>query len=244
MPPQMTLPQPRRDVQEDGRRDSTPSALSDPLAAPLAAVVSLGGCTASFVSPDGLIVTNHHCVQGALAASTRRPENNLVENGFLAKTRADEKSAGPTAARDGRAGVSATSPRRCATGSTRSRTRSRARRSPRSGMKDAGRRVREGAARAALPGVGVLRRRPVPADRDTSRSRMSASSTCRRARSATTAARSTTGTWPRHTGDWSFYRAYVGKDGKPADYSPDNVPVPPQALAARSRPPASSRATS
>jgi hypothetical protein len=30
--------------------------------------------------------------------------------------------------------------------------------------------------------------------------------------------------WPRHTGDWSFYRAYVGKDGAPADYSPDNVP--------------------
>ena len=36
--------------------------------------------------------------------------------------------------------------------------------------------------------------------------------------------------WPRHTGDWSFYRAYVGKDGKPADYSPDNVPFQPEAL--------------
>jgi hypothetical protein len=34
--------------------------------------------------------------------------------------------------------------------------------------------------------------------------------------------------WPRHTGDWSFYRAYVGKDGKPADYSPDNVPYHPK----------------
>jgi hypothetical protein len=33
--------------------------------------------------------------------------------------------------------------------------------------------------------------------------------------------------WPRHTGDWSFYRAYVGKDGKPADYSKDNVPFKP-----------------
>src|SRR5256885_10554380 len=33
--------------------------------------------------------------------------------------------------------------------------------------------------------------------------------------------------WPRHTGDWSFYRAYVGKDGKPADYSKDNVPYKP-----------------
>ena len=34
--------------------------------------------------------------------------------------------------------------------------------------------------------------------------------------------------WPRHTGDFSFYRAYVGKDGKPADYSPDNVPFKPK----------------
>jgi hypothetical protein len=34
--------------------------------------------------------------------------------------------------------------------------------------------------------------------------------------------------WPRHTGDWSFLRAYVGKDGNPADYSPDNVPFHPK----------------
>jgi len=33
--------------------------------------------------------------------------------------------------------------------------------------------------------------------------------------------------WPRHTGDWSFYRAYVGKDGKPADFSKENVPYKP-----------------
>ncbi|MEO5962111.1 MAG: S46 family peptidase, partial [Thermomonas sp.] len=34
-------------------------------------------------------------------------------------------------------------------------------------------------------------------------------------------------TWPRHTGDFAFYRAYVGKDGKPAAYSKDNVPYQP-----------------
>ncbi len=34
--------------------------------------------------------------------------------------------------------------------------------------------------------------------------------------------------WPRHTGDFSFYRAYVAKDGKPAAYSPDNVPFQPR----------------
>src|SRR5688572_10192056 len=39
--------------------------LADLTAAPLSAVVSLGGCTGSFVSPEGLVITNHHCVQGA-----------------------------------------------------------------------------------------------------------------------------------------------------------------------------------
>ena len=34
--------------------------------------------------------------------------------------------------------------------------------------------------------------------------------------------------WPRHTGDFSVFRVYVGKDGKPTEYSPDNVPYQPK----------------
>ena len=34
--------------------------------------------------------------------------------------------------------------------------------------------------------------------------------------------------WPRHTGDYSFYRAYVGPDGKPADFSAANKPYAPR----------------
>lgn len=34
--------------------------------------------------------------------------------------------------------------------------------------------------------------------------------------------------WPRHTGDFSMFRIYAGPDGKPADYSPDNVPFRPR----------------
>ncbi|MCF8294455.1 MAG: S46 family peptidase [Bacteroidales bacterium] len=34
--------------------------------------------------------------------------------------------------------------------------------------------------------------------------------------------------WPRHTGDFSMFRVYMGKDGKPADYSPENVPYQPK----------------
>ncbi len=33
--------------------------------------------------------------------------------------------------------------------------------------------------------------------------------------------------WPRHTGDFSLFRVYAGKDNKPAEYSPDNVPYKP-----------------
>jgi hypothetical protein len=34
--------------------------------------------------------------------------------------------------------------------------------------------------------------------------------------------------WPRHTGDFSLFRIYAGKDNEPADYSPDNVPYKPK----------------
>ncbi|MBK7434846.1 MAG: S46 family peptidase [Chitinophagaceae bacterium] len=34
--------------------------------------------------------------------------------------------------------------------------------------------------------------------------------------------------WPRHTGDFSIFRVYATKDGKPADYSKDNVPLKPK----------------
>jgi V8-like Glu-specific endopeptidase len=34
--------------------------------------------------------------------------------------------------------------------------------------------------------------------------------------------------WPRHTGDYSIFRVYTAKDGKPASYSPENVPLKPK----------------
>src|SRR5262249_6321561 len=94
MPMQMTLPQHVDTFQKMGVKMGA-EVLANPLSEPLAAIVSLGGCTASFVSPDGLIVTNHHCVQGALNFNST-PEKNLIENGFLAKTRADEILATPS----------------------------------------------------------------------------------------------------------------------------------------------------
>lgn len=54
------------------------------------AVIRLSiGCTAEFVSPEGLILTNHHCGFDALVSAST-PTNDLVENGFKADGRAGE----------------------------------------------------------------------------------------------------------------------------------------------------------
>ncbi len=44
-----------------------------------------GGCSASFISPHGLVMTNHHCVVGCVGQLST-PEKNYVEAGFSAKT--------------------------------------------------------------------------------------------------------------------------------------------------------------
>ncbi|MGD0484776.1 MAG: S46 family peptidase [Gemmatimonadales bacterium] len=49
------------------------------------------GCTASFVSSDGLIMSNHHCARGCAEAVTRQGED-LLTNGFFAATRAEERA--------------------------------------------------------------------------------------------------------------------------------------------------------
>ena len=53
------------------------------------AVVWLGGCSASFVSAEGLILTNHHCAYSALQRSST-VERNLLRDGFLAGNRDEE----------------------------------------------------------------------------------------------------------------------------------------------------------
>ncbi|HEX4848138.1 MAG TPA: S46 family peptidase, partial [Novosphingobium sp.] len=55
-----------------------------------AAVRLTGGCSASFVSPDGLILTNHHCIV-TCAQDLSTADNDLVANGFVATTRELER---------------------------------------------------------------------------------------------------------------------------------------------------------
>src|SRR5438105_9172366 len=49
-----------------------------------------GGCSGSFVSAQGLVLTNHHCAQSCIHQHSM-PKRDLVALGFFAKTGADEK---------------------------------------------------------------------------------------------------------------------------------------------------------
>jgi hypothetical protein len=59
----------------------------------LANAVQLPGCSGSFVSAEGLLVTNHHCADGILQEHST-PQANLSRDGFIARARADERKAG------------------------------------------------------------------------------------------------------------------------------------------------------
>ena len=201
-----------------------PKQLADLTGDPMGAVVSLGGCTASFVSPNGLVVTNHHCAYGAIQLNSTA-ERNLIDLGFNAPTLADELSGGPNA----RIYVL-------------------------DEITDVTAQVK--AAIAAAP--GPLERTKAVDDLEkklVGDCEADAGSRCRlysfmggntyrlfkniEIKDVRLAYAPPRGVgnyggevdnwmWPRHTGDFSFYRAYVGKDGKPAAYSKDNVPFQPK----------------
>ncbi len=51
--------------------------------------LTLGGCSGSFVSADGLVLTNHHCTRGSIQRLSTK-ERDLVKNGFVAMDRSQE----------------------------------------------------------------------------------------------------------------------------------------------------------
>ncbi|MCX6185907.1 MAG: S46 family peptidase [Bacteroidetes bacterium] len=56
------------------------------------AIVRVGGCTGSFISEDGLIITNHHCAFSFVAAISDTT-HDYINNGYLAKNRNEEAQA-------------------------------------------------------------------------------------------------------------------------------------------------------
>jgi hypothetical protein len=185
------------------------------------AVPWLGGCSSSFVSTDGLIVTNHHCAFGAIQMNST-PEHDYITTGFLAADRSEELPY-----RAGRVSVF-------------------------KGYED----VTKAVASAIKPGMEPearakaieLREKELVAacEKDGLRCRVAEmfgggsyylfrQLELRDVRLVYAPPRSIgeyggevdNWVWPRHTGDYSFMRAYIGPDGRPADYSPNNVPFRP-----------------
>ncbi len=198
-----------------------PSSLTDPTSDLLSAVVSLGGCSASFVSSTGLIATNHHCATGALQYNST-PESNLLQNGFVASTLGGEKSNGPQARVYVTRRISDITP--IVAGGLESIVDDRER------YKQLERNQKEAIAVCEQGRPEI--RCSVPSFFEGSQYYLVEQLEIRDVRLVWAPPRGVGNyggevdnwRWPRHTGDVSFFRAYVGPDGKPADFSPNNVP--------------------
>lgn len=201
-----------------------PAKLKELTDFPMGAVVSLGGCTASFVSPQGLVVTNHHCAYGSIQYNSR-PDRDLLKNGFYATTLADELPAAPGSRiyvtvdmKDVSAEILNDKTRALSGKARTDAIEATEKQLVAACEADKGHRcnvygffgglqyqlikqleIRDvRLVHAPATGVGLF-----GGDADN-------------------------WIWPRHTGDYSFYRAYVGPDGKPADFSKDNKPYTPK----------------
>ncbi|MCA0444778.1 MAG: S46 family peptidase [Bacteroidetes bacterium] len=188
------------------------------------ALVGVGGCSGAFISGDGLILTNHHCVFSAVQSASST-EQDYITNGFIATGREQEIEA---------KGITV----RITVGS-----------------RDVSKEILKAAAGAASPSERNKLIAKASADlvkaEETANPGIKAEvsemfagksyllfkyQTIRDVRLVYVPPRSIgefggesdNWVWPRHTGDFSFIRAYVGKNGEPAAYSPDNVPFHPK----------------
>ncbi len=199
-----------------------PETLADVTGDPMGAIVSLGGCSASFISPEGLVVTNHHCAYGTIQYNST-PERNLLQEGFLARERGEELPAAPGSRVYVTLAVSDVTGRmQAASADVHGKARVTA-------LEDAEKNLI--AECEAAPGhrckvasfYGGLQYRLYDqlAIRDVRLVYAPPSSIGKYGGDVDN------WMWPRHTGDFSMYRAYVGPDGLPADPSPGNVPYRP-----------------
>ncbi|MCH2090847.1 MAG: S46 family peptidase [Pseudoxanthomonas sp.] len=203
----------------------SPQQISDLTGDPMGAVVALGGCTASFVSPNGLVVTNHHCAYGAIQLNSTA-ENNLIKNGFNAPTTADEVSAGPNArvfVLDEITDVTMDAKAAIAAAGDDALARTKALEAFEKKLiadceAEAGFRCRL----YSFSGGNTYRLFKNLEIKDVRLAYAPPGSVGKFGGDIDN------WMWPRHTGDFAFYRAYVGKDGKPAAFSKDNVPYQPK----------------
>ncbi|MES2106451.1 MAG: S46 family peptidase [Pseudomonadota bacterium] len=194
--------------------------LADITRHPMSTIVSLGGCSASFVSADGLVVTNHHCAYGAIQRNSTAG-HNYIANGFLAKTRAEELAAGPNQliyVTDKVENVSARVLKGLSPTLTgRERNEQVADRIKKLVLECEQDKIYRCSVPSFHRGLEYYRIRQLMI-RDVRLVYAPAESIGNFGGDVDNFE------WPRHTGDFSFLRAYVGKDGRPAEASPDNVP--------------------
>ncbi len=188
------------------------------------AVVIVGGGTGEFVSPEGLLLTNHHVAFDALVAAST-PASDYGTVGFTAKTREEELPAqGYTVTiTEGLKDVTSEVTSGIADTATPVE-RNRAIAAKLEAIEEAGSKPADGISvrvlplneglsyysftYLTLPDVRIVYAPPknigfYGGDPDNFE-------------------------WPRHCGDFTFMRAYVGPDGKPAEYSKANVPYKPK----------------
>ena len=203
--------------------DIPASQLSDLTEWPMNAVISLGGCTASFVSPQGLAVTNHHCAYGSIQFNSSE-ENNYLADGFLAETMSDELPAAPGSRIYVTTAIEDVTDRVLEGLSPETDPRDRYQQ-----IED-----REKAIVAECE-EQEGHRCQVAGFHGAKEFRLIDRLEIRDVRLVYAPPESIgkfggdidNWMWPRQTGDWGFYRAYVGPDGQPADYAEENVPFEP-----------------
>jgi hypothetical protein len=216
------LPEIAKDLRAKGLK-MKPEQISDLTGFPMGAVVSLGGCTASFVSPQGLVVTNHHCAYGSIQYNSTE-EQNYLEDGFLAKNLEAELPAAPGSRIYVTVNLNDVTEK--VTGGLKAELSGEERFAAIDANRkaliaeceaDEGHRCRVSSFYGGLQ-YKLIKQLEIKDVRLTY---------------APAGAIGKYGgdidnwMWPRHTGDFAFYRAYVSPDGKSADYSEANVPFEP-----------------
>ncbi len=188
------------------------------------AIVRTPGCTGSFVSEEGLILTNHHCSYGIIQSASSM-EHDYLKEGFLARTRSEEYPAKNFYVRFIESFKDITAEILSAVSDTMDAL-SRA-----TAIQDKSASLLK-SYQNAYPGQYLEISEMLPGKSYI----LFVYTTLTDIRLVYAPPQSIgefggetdNWVWPRHTGDFSFIRAYVGKDGKPAEYSPDNVPYRPK----------------
>ena len=195
------------------------------------AVVFFGsGCTGEVISPEGLILTNHHCGYGQIQNHSSL-ENNYLDDGFWAMTRAEELPNPGLIVTfiDGMEDVTGYV-KECLERDKEQDTDGVFFLSPSYLNRIA--REKAGEKLLSLPGIEV-EIKPFYGGNQYYMFIKKVYSDIRLVGAPPSSigkfgADTDNWMWPRHTGDFSLFRVYADKEGNPAGYSPENVPLKPK----------------